>query len=371
MFKDIKQLGFGLMRLPLIGGKIDYNQVKLMIDVFIEHGYSYFDTAPGYMNGYSEGIIKDYLTKIYPRKMFQVATKMPAWDSSRINDKKDVIKVFEKSLQDTGVDYFDFYLMHNIGEERTKIFDKYNVWEYINSMKESGVIKNLGISFHGKSSDLKNLLMEHPEIDFVQLQINYADWVDSVIDSEQCHYIACQFKKPIIVMEPLKGGTLCKLPDAITSSVCSKIPLDLPSLGFRWVQSLDNIHMVLSGMSSIEQIRSNINIFDNLERLTSEEHKMILNIQRKVKELRMIPCTGCKYCRHCCPVGIPINEIIAALNILYVFNNTQAASNKYRFQTREGALATLCCNCGKCVQNCPQMINIPHYMNIAKKIFDE
>lgn len=370
IFNDIKKLGFGLMRLPIRGGKLDSHEFSMMVRAFIGSGYSYFDTAPGYMGGYSEGFFKKHVSDMYNRELFHIATKMPAWDSSRVHSASDVEKLFESSLRNTGVDYFDFYLLHNIGEERTIIFEKYKVWDFVQRCLRNGQVLHYGISFHGKADELNTIITAHPDIEFVQLQINYADWEDNFVEARKCYDVASSQCKPVIVMEPLKGGTLISLPPSFLE-IFSRINCQSPAQwAFRWLASLSQVQIILSGMSSYSQMKENIEIFEHLRPLNIEEEVAINEVRSLIDAASFIPCTGCQYCRSSCPQLIPIDQILQALNIDHVYENRNAALNKYRFQTRDGNRASICIKCKKCEKICPQHIEICKFMSSAIEKFE-
>ena len=371
IFQQIKRLGFGLMRLPIAGGALDSNEFTAMVKFFIDSGFSYFDTAPGYMNGLSESYFKQFVSSIYPRHYYQLASKMPAWDTSRIRNQNDVSDIFENSLINTGVDYFDFYLLHNVGEERTELFDKYHVWEFVHQCKKQGKILHYGISFHAKAEELDAILRNHPDLDFVQLQINYADWNDQIVDAKRCYEIAMAHSKPIIVMEPLKGGTLFSLPEKLLE-LLNRVNNQSPaSWAFRWLKSLPQVKLVLSGMSSLEQLKENVRLFETIRPLNKSEKAAIEQIQNIIQEETVISCTGCRYCRSVCPSSIPIDQVLSALNIDSSFNNRNAAMNKYRFQTRDGNLASTCVQCKMCERVCPQHLPISLLIQNASNIFEK
>ena len=372
LFGGIKKLGFGLMRLPLKDGRIDTVEFERMVSSFINSGYSYFDTAPGYMNGESESLFKRFVVEAYPRHQFQIATKMPAWDLSRVNSEHDVIRVFNQSLCNTGVDFFDYYLLHNIGGERTHLFDKYNVWRFVQERKKDGTIRHYGISFHGKATELESIITEHPDVEFIQLQINYADWTSTQVDSKECYNVAVAHSKPVIVMEPLKGGTLFSLPDSYSKELAKVNDMSNARWAFRWLEPLSQVKLVLSGMSSLAQLKENVLIYDSICPLDQAELLAIEQVQKKIAEASsFISCTGCLYCRTVCPCSIPIDQVLASLSIYRVYDNISAALNKYRFQTREGNTASTCIGCKSCEKVCPQQLPIGDLLQKASSLFDK
>ena len=251
-YESIPKLGFGLMRLPMIGEEVDIEQVKQMVDMFLEAGFTYFDTAYGYIDGKSEAAIKEALVDRYPREKYQLATKLPAWAGADADEAK---AMFDTSLERTGAGYFDFYLLHNLGEHRSKAFDEFGIWDYLAEKKASGLIRNLGFSFHDKAHLLDEILTAHPEMDFVQLQINYADWENPTIESRLCYETARKHGKEVVIMEPVKGGNLAKLPESL-EAIFKEINPDasISSWAIRYAASLEGIVTVLSGMSNLEQM---------------------------------------------------------------------------------------------------------------------
>lgn len=254
MDKTIKKLGFGLMRLPLKNSKIDMEETLLMLDAFIGNGYSYFDSAPGYMNCASEKIFGELTHNRYNRDEMIVATKLPAWDRRFIYSSESAEKVFNNSLRDMKIDYFDNYLFHNMGEERNFFFEKYNLWKFVIDKKEQGYIRNFGISFHDKADKLDELLCDHKEIDFVQLQVNCLDWTNPFVEAKKCVHIAKKHSKPILIMEPLKGGILAN-PNAMLLNIINKRNEDPIKFSFDFVNSIENCDVILSGMSSLSQVK--------------------------------------------------------------------------------------------------------------------
>ena len=249
--ESIPKLGFGLMRLPMQGEEVDIEQTKQMVDMFMQAGFNYFDTAYGYIGGRSEKAIGEALVKRYPRESFLLTTKLPAWAAGSAEEARQML---ETSLERTGAGYFDFYLLHNLGEQRTHFFDDYGIWDFLKAKKAEGVIRHLGFSFHDKADKLDAILAAHPDVDFVQLQINYIDWESSTIESRKCYEVARKYGKPVIIMEPVKGGNLVNLPEdakAVLDGLHGGSPA---SYAIRFAASFPGIEMVLSGMSSLEQI---------------------------------------------------------------------------------------------------------------------
>ncbi|MGE4354141.1 MAG: aldo/keto reductase [Oscillospiraceae bacterium] len=356
---DIPKLGFGLMRLPKLENKIDVEQVKRMVDCFLEKGFTYFDTAYRYNNGESERAIKAALVDRYPRDKFQLASKLPAWSDA--NTKEEAQQMFYTSLERTGVDYFDYYLLHNVGEGRIAAFDRFDIWNYLLQKKQEGLIKHLGFSFHDKASVLDELLTAHPEMEFVQLQINYGDWDEPAVESRLCYETARRHGKPVIIMEPLKGGMLASPPPAVAEILQKAEPnASLASWGIRYAASLEGIITVLSGMSNVEQMEDNIAYMRDFKPLNAQEQAVIRKAQAVLKTIPVIPCTTCRYCMPGCPQSIAIPGIFEAMNIYQVYHDPNIAKFKYMWHTDAQGLskASVCVECGQCESVCPQHISI-------------
>lgn len=344
------------MRLPMIDDQIDIEQTKQMVDVFMENGFTYFDTAYGYINQRSEVAAKEALIDRYPRESFQFATKLPAWNAPNAEEAK---QMFYTSLERTGAGYFDFYLLHNLGGERIQAFEDYDLWNFIKEQKEKGIIKKIGFSLHDTAETLDQVLTKHPEVDFVQLQINYADWNDKVIQSKLCYEVAQKHKVPVIVMEPVRGGALAQPPKKVAECL-DKAGFDMsyPEWAIRFSASLDDAFVVLSGMSNMEQMQQNISYMKEFEKLTDVHYKAIEEAQEILSTIPSIPCTNCKYCIKDCPQGILISNLLSAYNKHLVFEDFAGAKKSYNWAAERGNHASACVACGKCETVCPQFINI-------------
>ena len=368
--ETIPKLGFGLMRLPMLGDEIDLEQTKRMADQFLEAGFRYFDTAYGYNDGKSEAAVKPVLVDRYPRERFLLATKLPAWAGAK--SKEDAEQMFYTSLERTGAGYFDFYLLHNMGRERTEIFERWDLWRFLEDRKREGLIRHFGFSFHDGADALDKLLTSHPEAEFVQLQINYADWESLSVQSRLCYETARRHGKPIIVMEPVKGGTLATLPIQAEAPLRESRPdLSTASWGIRFAASLEGVITVLSGMSNLEQMEGNLRYMKDFQPLTDTERAAVKAAAEVLNAIPTVPCTNCNYCVGGCPQNIPIPDIFRALNLWKVYNNLPVSLRTYRMPQLHGkAPASACIRCGACEDVCPQKIRIMDELSCASAVFD-
>ena len=352
------KLGFGFMRLPKNeDGSIDLQETQKMVDAFMASGFTYFDTAWAYAG--SEEALRKTLVEHYPRDSFTIATKNAAWVNCKT--REEAIAQFESSLQKTGAGYFDCYLFHNLGDERTKVFEQFDLWSWAREQKEKGLIRKLGFSFHGTAPQLEEILSAHPETDFVQLQINYADWESPVIQSKANYETARRHGKPVVVMEPVKGGMLAAPPESV-AAVFKKADeaRSCASWALRFAADLEGVAVVLSGMSSLEQVEDNLHTLKGFRQLDEREKSVLAEARETMAKIRIVPCTSCNYCAKVCPKGIGISGTFTAVNYIYLYNNygTAAAQEKW-FVTDKGKLrANACIRCGLCESVCPQHIAI-------------
>ena len=348
-----KKLGFGLMRLPLLdendGASIDIELTKKMVDAFIENGFTYFDTAWMYCGFASENATKEVLVKRYPRDSYTLATKLHA---GFIKTKEDRDAVFNKQLEKTGVEFFDYYLLHDIGQDHYKIYNDLDCFNWIMDKKEKGLVKHVGFSFHDNAQLLDKVLTEHPEMEFVQLQINYLDWDSEGIQSRKCYEVAKKHNKPVIVMEPVKGGTLAKVPDNVEKMFKEyNSEASIPSWAIRFAASHENVKMVLSGMSNMKDFKP----------LNNEEQDIIMKAVDVINSNIAIPCTGCSYCTEGCPMKIAIPKYFSLFNadLQEVKEKGWTPQGEYYDRlTHIFGKASDCVACGQCEKACPQHLSI-------------
>lgn len=366
------QLGFGIMRMPqLENGNYDIAECLKMIDEYMKGDFCYFDMAPGYCKGLSQSIVRELVVKRYPRESFLLATKMPWWN---LKDYHYYIKTFEASLRDCGVDYFDYYLLHALAKESFLVHEKFGGFDFLKRMKELGKIRRIGFSFHDRPEVLEEILTKHPEVEFVQLQLNYFDWEDPIFRSRQLYEVAKKFGKQILVMEPIKGGTLAKLENI--SGDISVDRNDFARLALNFVRGLD-VDIILSGMSALEHVINNRKTFSEPIKNSAKDDKKRARIFETLKKSNLIPCTACRYCESGCPKNIPIADIFALRNTVgnhwendsHILGRYQGVI--YPRYTFERGKASDCIKCGECEKRCPQKIQIRKHLVDAAKIFEQ
>ncbi len=354
---EIAKLGLGLMRLPMLDNEVDIEKTKEMVDILMKNGFTYFDTAYGYHNQKSECVAKKVLVERYPRDSFQLTTKLPAWMGAKT--EQEAKQMFYTSMERAGVDYFDFFLLHNLGSTRTKTFDDFHIWDFLAEQKSLGKIKKLGFSMHDSADALEKILEKHPEMDFVQLQINYADWNDATIQSKRCYEVARKYGKEIIIMEPIRGGLLANPPQKVKDVLQqADAKQSFASWALRFAASLDGVITVLSGMSNIEQVQENISFMKDFKSLSSDEQNTIKKAQKVLATIPRIPCTNCKYCVKDCPSNIEISEMFGAMNKKLIYDDLASAKGTYAFLKTLGGSPVDCIKCGLCESVCPQKIGI-------------
>lgn len=367
----MKKLGFGFMRLPVLDendrSTVDFSLIEKMVDLYMNYGFSYFDMAHRYNNEISEVALYKTLTSRYSRKSYILANKITL---DYIHKEEEQYPFFINQLKICGVKYFDLYLIHNMGEVWYPYAKKFNTFEFVKDMQEQGFVKHIGFSFHGTPKMLQTILEEHPETEYVQLQINYLDWNDIIIKSKECYEIARKFGKKIIVMEPIKGGTLINLPNEAVKMLKSANPkASLASWAIRFAAGLDGVEMVLSGMSDLRQVVENTSFMSNFKPLNADEYKLIEKTAEIIRNNTEISCTNCHYCTTECPKNITIPDYFALYNNKKRLLNTAYMSNQgvyYANLTEKFGKASDCIGCGLCEKNCPQRLNIRELLkNVA------
>lgn len=357
---DCLRLGFGLMRLPRTGGgnssgPIDIERTSAMVDAFLAAGGRYFDTA--FIYDHSEEAIGKALVARHPRESYFLATKLNAasWAAGNAEEAK---AEFQKSLERTGAGYFDFYLLHSLEKDNEALYDEYGIWDYVKSLKKKGLVRHWGFSFHDSPEFLDSLLTKHPDAEFVQLQINYADWDDPTVQAAANYEVAVKHDIPIVVMEPVKGGVLADPPVPVKEVLKAAAPAASPaSWAVRFAASLPQVMVVLSGMSSEEQMEDNLQYMKDFRPLDEAEKATVESARRTLKGIDSIGCTACHYCTGGCPVGMHIPEIFSVMNIYKMYGDLARARSDYSWRPG-GPRASECVGCGQCETACPQHLPI-------------
>ncbi len=364
--KEVPKLGFGMMRLPHKGLGMDIEQIKTMVDLFMDAGFTYFDTAFVYPG--SEAATKKALVDRYPRDSYTLCTKINASVSPT---EKMAKSQFETSLERTGAGYFDYYLLHAFMDNNYRKYDKFHLWDFVKEQKEKGLVKYFGFSYHAGPKLLDQILTDHPEVDFIQLQINYADWENPSVASRANYEVARKHGKSITVMEPVKGGTLADPPKAVKKLFKDYAPdMSYASWAIRFVASLDGIITVLSGMSNIEQMKDNLSYMKDFKPLNEEEQQIIREAQRILGHSSTIPCTACHYCIEGCPKKINIPDIFAAMNKQLGNGLTGEANAAYEKAVSGAGRASDCISCRQCEKACPQHLPITEDLKKAVAMFE-
>ena len=360
------KLGFGLMRLPRRGLAIDVEQVKVMVDLFLQAGFTYFDTA--YLYPGSETAIRKALVERYPRESYTLATKINGFILAPT--EKLTKQQFKTSLERTGAGYFDYYLLHSLMENNYKRYDKFHLWDFVMEQKAKGLVKHAGFSFHSGPELLDRLLTDHPEVDFVQLQINYADWEKPSVTSRANYEVAVKHGVPVVVMEPVKGGSLANPPEKVKKLLKERHPdMSCASWAIRFAASLEGVLTVLSGMSNIDQMRDNLSYMKDFRPLDEEEQAILRQAQKILGHSSVIPCTACGYCAKGCPKKIDIPGIFAAMNRQLGSGQMAEARAAYENVTGEGRWASDCVGCRQCEGACPQHLPVTDHLKTAREMF--
>ena len=367
-----KKLGFGCMRLPVANGnseEIDDAVFCRMIDRYMEQGFVYFDTAYPYHNQKSEEAVRRCLVERYDRERFLLADKMPVW---LVQNTEDYSEIFERQLARCGVTYFDFYLLHAMNKTRVEETEKTGGFAFVQRMKTEGRIRHIGFSFHDTAEALEEILKNHPEMEFVQLQINYYDWESENVQSRKCYEVAEKHGVPVIVMEPVKGGTLANMvgePARILRALDENA--SYASYAVRYAASLPNVILVLSGMSDLKQLQDNTAYMKDFQPLTDKEQQAIGKVVEELEKLPTIPCTNCRYCVEGCPKKIRIPDIFGVYNMGVQFGLTDVTRGSYRCQIDGSGKAGDCIKCGKCEAQCPQHLEIRKLLEEAADIYEK
>lgn len=370
-YDGVAKLGFGAMRLPLTDPDdvtaIDIEQLKAMVDEFIAKGGTYVDTAFVYHDGASETALREALVERYPRNAYTLATKCLAWACA---SKEEAQACLPTSLERLGVDYIDYYLLHNLGGARTVKFDEYDMWNYVAKAKADGLVRHVGFSMHDGPETLDRVLTDHPEMEFVQLQVNYLDWESPVAQSRRCMEVAAEHDVPVIIMEPARGGMLVNLADRVAAPLVACSPeKSLASWAYRFCYNLPGVLTVLSGMSTIDQVRQNIADFKANEPFSPAETEALAQTREILESIAAIPCTNCRYCVKGCPQEVAIPEIMGLLNLEAQVENNKFVSDLYSWQAKPGR-ASDCIECGLCESMCPQQIGIIENLKTAVEHFE-
>lgn len=372
----MKSLGFGMMRLPLLEENnfknIDYEQVNKMVDAYMDAGFNHFDTAFVYHEGVGEDAFKRCVVDRYPRDSCKISTKLPLFI---ITEESQLEPIFAQQLENCGVDYFDYYMLHNVSGFTDTAWKNVDLYSFIQKKKDEGYIKHIGISTHGNAEFLEEILFEHPELEFVLLQINYLDWDDDGIESRKCWEVARKYNKKVMIMEPYKGGFLADVPEDAEKLMKEYNPdKSVVSWAMRFVANLDDVCVVLTGASNLEQLEDNIQEFKNADPLNDDEHKILKEVSEIINSNITVDCTKCRYCVDSCPEDIDIARIFD----LYNKNNMLDKADWTQFgnaylnysKLPDVGIASDCIGCESCIEECPQQINIPEVLKDVAETFE-
>ena len=367
----MNKLGFGFLRLPRINPEdeksINYELLNQMTDAFLAGGRSYFDTAYTYLGGLSEHALKKCLVERHPRASFRIADKMPTW---KVKKQADLRLFFEEQKQRCGVDFFDVYLLHSLNRENYETAEKFEMFSFLQEIRASSEAKKIGFSYHDSPDLLDEILTKHPCVDYVQLQINYLDWHSPSLQAQQLYETAARHGKKIIVMEPVKGGSLASLPEKETAKLrCLDPDASIASWAIRFAQSLPEVEIVLSGMNTMEQLSDNLK---DAPPLAEKEIHSLMDVADSLRSTIAIPCTGCAYCTEHCPMNIPIPQYFALYNeYVRAPREVWKMQHVYDRLAENHGRASDCITCGQCAQSCPQRIEIPGWMEKVAIAFGE
>ncbi len=362
-----KNFGFGAMRLPMKDDKIDHALFSEMIDAFIAAGFNYFDTAHCYHGGFSEIALRECLTKRYPRESYVLTNKLT---ENYFNSTEDIRPFFESQLRDCGVDYFDFYLLHAQNRGNYPKYQATKAYETVMELKKEGKIRHVGFSFHDSAEMLDTILNDHPEVEVVQLQFNYLDYEDNSVQARLCYEVCCKHQKPVIVMEPVRGGRLVNIPERAKDVFAALGGGSVASYAIRYAASFDNIFMVLSGMSNMEQVLDNISTMKHFVPLNEKEFEACYKVTDILRSRDTVPCTACRYCTDECPASIDIPTLFDILNSERR-ESSPANKEAYGKATENTGKASGCLGCGLCEHSCPQHLKIRELLTEVKKAFEK